>query len=119
MIILGYVYRFFSNFIFLALVYFILNVLEKYEQRTVVAVLVVVYASMRIASALRSFHFLLCLERLEAEARRLAATVDSANRREIVNEVASLRHASESQSYMDLMFLSLIVVLCCIKILTG
>ena len=54
---------------------------------------------MRIVFALRSFHFGHCLERLEAEARRLAVTIDSANRREIVKEVANLRRAAESQSY--------------------
>jgi hypothetical protein len=119
MIILGYVYSFFSNFLFLALVYFTLNLLEKYEQRTLVAILVLIYVAMRIVSALRSFHFRRCLERLEAEARRLATPVDSPNRREIVKEVTILRRAGESQSYMELMFLSLIVVLCCTKIVTG
>jgi hypothetical protein len=54
MIILGYCYRFISNFLLLALVYFTLNLLERYEQRTLVAVLVIIYASMRIALALRS-----------------------------------------------------------------
>ena len=116
MIVLGYVYRFVSNFMFLALVYFTLNLLEKYEQRSLVAVLVLIYSSTRIVSALRSFHFLRCLERLEAEARRLATPVDSANRRENVKEVAILRRANESQSYMEIMFLSLIIVLCCTKI---
>jgi hypothetical protein len=119
MIILVYCYRFISNFLLLALVYFTLNLLERYEQRTLVAVLVIIYASMRIALALRSFHFRRCLERLEAEARRLATPVDSVNRREIVNEVASLRRANESQAYMELMFFSLILVLCCTKIVTG
>ena len=104
---------------FLALVYFTLNLLERYEQRTLVAVLVIIYASMRIVVALRSFHFRSCLERLEAEARRLATPVDSVNRREIVKEVASLRRANESQAYMELMFLSIIVVLCCAKIVMG
>jgi hypothetical protein len=52
-----------------------LNLLEKYEQRTLVAVLVLIYTSMRIVSALRSFHFRRCLERLEAEARRLATPI--------------------------------------------
>ena len=75
MIILGYCYRFASNFMLLALVYFTLNLLERYEQRTLVAVLVIIYASMRIALVLRSFHFRSCLERLEAEARRLATPV--------------------------------------------
>jgi putative SOS response-associated peptidase YedK len=54
-----------------------------------------------IVLALRSFHFGRCLECLETEARRLAMNVDSANRREIVKEVASLRRAGESQSYRN------------------
>ena len=69
---LSYAYRFLSNFIFLALVYYSLNFLEKYQQRAVVAILVLVYATMRAASALRSFYFFQRIERLEGEARRLA-----------------------------------------------
>jgi hypothetical protein len=48
-----------------------------------------------------------------------SVTVDSANRREIVKEIANLRRAGESQSYMERMFLSLIVMLCCAKIVSG
>ena len=70
---LSYAYRFLSNFVFLALVYFALNFLDKYQHRVVVAVLVLVYAGMHAASALRSFHFFQRIERLEGEARRLAA----------------------------------------------
>jgi hypothetical protein len=70
--ILGHIYRFVSNFVFLALVYFSLNFLEKYQHRAIVAVLVLVYASMRAASTLRSFYFFQKIERLEIEARRLA-----------------------------------------------
>jgi len=58
MAFLSYVYRFLSNFVFLALVYFALNFLEKYQHRVVVAVLVLVYAGMHAASALRSCGFL-------------------------------------------------------------
>ena len=54
---------------FLALVYFSLNFMEKYQQRAVVAILVLVYAAMRAASALRSFYFFQRIERLEVEAR--------------------------------------------------
>src|SRR5215475_12609142 len=72
MLFLSYAYRFLSNFVFLALVYFALNFLEKYQHRVVVAVLVLVYAGMHAASALRSFHFFQRIERLELEARRLA-----------------------------------------------
>ena len=78
MIILGYVYRVVSNFAFLALVYYSLNFMEKYNQRAVVAILVLVYASMRGASALRSFYFFQKIERLELEARRLAAVAGEA-----------------------------------------
>src|SRR6202166_2113553 len=70
--LLSLAYRFISNFVFLALVYYSLNFLEKYQQRAVVAILVLVYAAMRAASALRSFYFYQRIERLEGEARRLA-----------------------------------------------
>jgi hypothetical protein len=73
MTFLSYAYRFVSNFVFLALVYFSLNFMEKYEHRVVVAVLVLVYAGMHAASALRSFYFFQRIERLELEARRLVA----------------------------------------------
>src|SRR5664279_6590586 len=71
--LLSYGYRFLSNFVFLALVYFSLNFMEKYQQRAIVAILVLVYASMRAASALRSFYFFQKIERLELEARRLSS----------------------------------------------
>jgi hypothetical protein len=123
MIILSYIYRFFSNFVFLALVYFSLNFLEKYQQRAIVAILVLVYALMRAVSALRSFHFFQRIERLEGEARRLAGLTGegpsaSASRRQIVSDVSGLRHAGEMKSYIDLLFLSLVVALCVAKIVT-
>ncbi|MGY4224704.1 hypothetical protein ACVMIH_002065 [Bradyrhizobium sp. USDA 4503] len=46
MIFASYAYRVVSNFVFLGLVYFTLNLLEKYEQRATVAILVLVYAAM-------------------------------------------------------------------------
>jgi hypothetical protein len=121
---LSYAYRFLSNFIFLALVYYSLNFLEKYQQRAVVAILVLVYAMMRAASALRSFYFFQRIERLEGEARRLAASAGdgpsaATARKQIVNEVAGLRHAGEMKSYIDLLFLALIVLLCVAKIVTD
>ena len=87
--ILGHIYRFVSNFVFLALVYFSLNFLEKYQHRAIVAILVLVYASMRAASALRSFYFFQKIERLEIEARRLAGLAEegpaaTAGRKKIV-----------------------------------
>jgi hypothetical protein len=122
--LLSYAYRFLSNFIFLALVYYSLNFMDKYQQRAVVAILVLVYAVMRAASALRSFYFFQRIERLEGEARRLAGLAGegpaaSAARKQIVSEVASLRQAGEMKSYIDLLFLALIVLLCVSKIVTD
>src|SRR3981189_3123055 len=98
MTFLSYAYRFVSNFVSLTLVYYNLNVLEKYPQRVMVAVLVLVYAGMHAASALRSFYFFQRIERLEAEARRLAQVAAegpnaSSARKQIVGEVSGLRHA--------------------------
>jgi hypothetical protein len=121
---LSYAYRFLSNFVFLALVYYALNVMEKYQQRAVVAILVLVYAGMRAASALRSFYFFQRIERLEVEARRLASLAGegpsaSSQRRQIVTEVSGLRTAGEMKSYIDLLFLAMIVLLCVTKIVTN
>ena len=124
MILLSYIYRFVSNFVFLALVYFSLNFMEKYEHRVIVAVLVLVYAGMHAASALRSFSFFQRIERLELEARRLAAAAaegpsSTSARKQIVSEVSVLRHAGEMKSYIDLLFLALVILLCIAKIVTN
>jgi hypothetical protein len=121
---LSYAYRFASNFVFLSLVYLALNFLEKYQQRAVVAILVLVYTGMRAASALRSFYFFQRIERLEVEARRLAGLAGegpaaAAQRRQIVTEVGGLRQAGEMKSYIDLLFLAMIVLLCITKIVTN
>jgi hypothetical protein len=121
---LSYIYRFASNFLFLVLVYFSLNFLDKYNQRVIVAVLVLVYCAMRAASALRSFYFFQRIERLEVETRRLAAAAGeghsgSSQRRLVVNEVSGLRQAGEMKAYIDLLFLALIVLLCVSKIVTN
>src|SRR3954464_8178148 len=104
MTLVSYVYRFISNFVFLALVYFSLNFLEKYPQRAMVAILVLVYAGMHAASALRSFYFFQRIERLEGEARRLASVAaegpnSAASRKQIVSEVSGLRHSGEMKAY--------------------
>jgi hypothetical protein len=122
--LLSLAYRFISNFVFLALVYYSLNFLEKYQQRAIVAILVLVYAAMRAASALRSFYFFQRIERLELEARRLAGLAGegpgaSSARRQIVSDVGVLRRAGEMNSYIDLLFLALIVLLCISKIVTN
>ena len=124
MLFLSYAYRFLSNFVFLALVYFALNFLEKYPQRAVVAILVLVYAGMHAATALRSFYFFQRIERLEAEARRLATIAaegpnSAASRKQIVSEVGKLRHAGEMKAYIDLLFLALVILLCIAKIVTN
>ena len=124
MTFLSYAYRFVSNFVFLALVYFSLNFLDKYEQRVVVSILVLVYAAMHAASALRSFYFFQRIERLEIEARRLAAAAAegpnaAAARRQVVTDVSALRHAGEIKSYIDLLFLALVILLCVAKIVTN
>jgi hypothetical protein len=121
---LSYAYRFLSNFVFLALVYYALNVMERYQQRAIVAILVLVYAGMRAASALRSFYFFQRIERLEVEARRLASLAGegpaaASQRRQIVIEVGGLRTAGEMKSYIDLLFLAMIVLLCITKIATN
>jgi len=121
---LSYAYRFSSNFVFLALVYYSLNFLEKYQQRAIVAILVLIYAATRAASALRSFYFFQRIERLELEARRLAGLTGdgpaaAAARKQIINDVGTLRHAGEMKAYIDLLFLALVVVLCVSKIVTN
>jgi len=122
--LLSYGYRFLSNFVFLALVYFSLNFMEKYQQRAIVAILVLVYGAMRTASALRSFYFFQRIERLEVDARRLAAVAGegpaaSASRKQIVGGVTALRRIGEMNSYIDLLFLAMVVLLCVSKIVTD
>jgi hypothetical protein len=121
---LSYAYRFASNFVFLALVYYSLNLLDKYGQRAIVAIMILVYASMRAVSALRSFYFFQKIERLEVETRRLAKSAgdghsSSSQRRLIVTEVSELRHAGEMKAYIDLLFLGLIVLLCVSKLMSN
>jgi hypothetical protein len=121
---LSHAYRFVSNFVFLAMVYYGLNFMEKYPQRAVLALLVLVYSAMRAASALRSFYFFQRVERLELEARRLAGLTGegpaaSASRKQIVNDVSALRRGGEINAYIDLLFLAIIVLLCISKIVTN
>src|ERR1700732_557644 len=118
---LSYAYRFCSNFIFLSLVYFSLNFMEKYQQRTIVAVLVLIYSAMRAVSTLRSFYFFQKIERLEVEARRMIASAAESvtpSRKQAVSDVSGLRRDAEMKAYMDLFFLACIVLLCVAKIVT-
>jgi hypothetical protein len=117
MAFLSIIYRFVTNFAFLAVVYFSLNFMEKYPNRAVLAILVLVYSAMRAASTLRAFYFFQKIEKLEAETRRLQAPINdggggTAARKQIVTDVARLRRDGELKSYMDLFFLALIVLLC-------
>jgi hypothetical protein len=121
---LGLVYRFVSNFAFLALVYYSLNLMERYQQRAILGILVLVYAGMRAASAIRSFYFFQRIERLELEAARLAVLTGEGPaaatvRKQIVNNVSVLRRDGERKSYIDLLFLALVVLLCISKIVTD
>ena len=121
---LSYAYRFASNFIFLALVYYSLNFLDKYQQRAIVAILVLVYAATRAVSALRSFYFFQRIERLEVDVRRIGAlpneaAAPAAQRKAVAAEVGALRQAGEMKAYIDLLFLALIVLLCVSKIVTD
>ena len=120
---LSFIYRALSNFVFLLLVYYSLNFLDKYQQRAVVAILVLVYSATRAATALRSFYFFQRIERLEGETRRLISMIGdgpaaSASRRQIISDVSRLRRAGEMNTYIDLLFLALIVLLCISKIVT-
>jgi hypothetical protein len=121
--LLSFVYRFISNFAFLSVVYFSLNFMEKYNNRAILAILVLVYTAMRAASTLRSFYFFQKIERLEIETRRLMASAAdsagiSASRRQAVSDVGGLRRDAEMKAYMDLFFLACIVLLCVAKIVT-
>jgi len=122
MVLLSFVYRFVTNFAFLAVVYFSLNFMEKYSNRAILAILVLVYTGMRAASTLRAFYFFQKIEKLEAEAKRLQAPINDGSggtpaRKQIVTDVARLRRDGELKSYMDLFFLALIVLLCVANIM--
>jgi hypothetical protein len=109
----SYAYRFASNFAFLAVVYFTLNFLTKYEERTIIAALVLAYSVMRVASAIRQFHFYSRIERLEAA----VGNAETPGKKQVIRDVAVLRHQGELKAYMDLLFLGLISLLCIAKII--
>ena len=122
--ILNHAYRFISNFLFLALVYYSLNFMDKYPQRATLAILVLVYSGMRAATVLRSFYFFQRIERLEVESRRVIALLteggaQSPLKKQTVADVAMLRRDGEIKSYIDLFFLAAVVLLCVAKIVTD
>ena len=121
---LSFVYRFITNFAFLAAVYVSLNYIDKYNNRAILAILVLIYAGMRAASALRSFYFFQRIERLEVEARRVIALLteggaQSPLKKQTVADVAMLRRDGEIKSYIDLFFLAAVVLLCVAKIVAD
>jgi len=122
--ILSIVYRVVSNFAFLAVVYLSLNFIEKYPNRAILAIVVLAYAAMRAVSSLRSFFFFNRIERLEIEARRLMAIIESAGggsnvRKQMVTDVSVLRRDAEVKAYIDLFFLAIVVLVCVAKIVTN
>jgi hypothetical protein len=124
MLFMSYAYRVVSNFVFLALVYLALNFMEQYQHRVVVAVLVLIYAGMHAASALRSFHFFQRIERLELETRRVIAAMgegpnSTSTRKQVITDVTALRHAGEIKAYIDLMFLAIVILLCVAKVVAN
>ena len=118
---LSFVYRFVTNFAFLATVYLSLNYIEKYNNRAILAIAILLYAGMRAATAVRSFYFFQRIERLEIEARRVIALVtqggaQSPIKAKTVADVTLLRRDGEIKSYIDLFFLAAVVLLCVAKI---
>src|SRR3954469_9347163 len=101
---LGYAFRALTNFVFLAMVYFSLNFLDKYQPRAIVAAMILVFSAMRAVSSFRSFYFFQGVGRLETETRRLAGSIaggpgEEVARKMIVNEVGELRRGREMLAY--------------------
>ena len=91
MVALSFIYRFASNFILFAIVYFSLNYLDKPTERAIVALLFLAYAGMRTVSLIRTFFFYHQIERLEEEVRcpmQTGGRTPSTRRRRIARDVA-------------------------------
>jgi hypothetical protein len=122
--VLSYAYRFLTNFAFLALVYFSLNYIDKYNNRAMLAMLILVYSALRAASAIRTFYFFQRVEKLESEARRLITLITEGGaksplKKQTVQDVTFVRRDGEVKSYIDLFFLASVVLLCVAKIVTD
>ena len=122
--VLSFAYRFLTNFALLATVYLSLNYVEKYHNRAMLAMLVLIYSALRAASAIRTFYFFQRIERLESEARRLITLItergaQSPLRKQTVSDVSLLRRDGEIKSYIDLFFLASVVLLCVAMIVTD
>lgn len=123
MTFLSLLYRFVSNFALLMLAYYSLNALENYQQRSILALLILIYVLTRAISAWRSFSFFQSIERLENESRRIGSLLglrpdQSLIKRQIINDVTEKRRHGEFKSYIDLLFLTIVVVLCVTKIVS-
>ena len=121
---MSFVYRFITNFAFLATVYLSLNYIEKYNNRAILAMAILVYAGMRGAIALRSFYFFQRIERLEIESRRVISLITQGGatspiKVKTVADVTLLRRDGEIKAYIDLFFLAAVVLLCVAKIIQG
>jgi len=119
---LSFAYRFLTNFTFLAMVYLSLNYIEKYNNRAILAIAILLYAGMRAATALRSFYFFQRIEKLEIESRRVIALVTQGGatspiKAKTVADVTLLRRDGEIKSYIDLFFLAAVVLLCVARII--
>jgi hypothetical protein len=121
--ILAFIYRVASNFALLAVTYLSLNYIENYQNRAVLAMMILVYAGMRSATVLRSFQFFTRIERLELEVRRilnaLGQVAAGTTSKQVVNDVSIVRQDAEKKAYIDLFFLAAIVILCAAKIVTN
>ncbi|NPU13648.1 hypothetical protein HL667_27970 [Bradyrhizobium sp. 83012] len=120
----GLAYRFISNFVFLAAVFLSLNYIEKYQNRAVLALVVLIYAGMRAVTVVRTFHFFGRIEKMETDVRRLAGMlgegpVGQVVSKQVVADVGSLRKDGEKKSYMDLFFLAAAVILCVSKLISN
>ena len=123
MTLLSLLYRFISNFVLLMLAYYSLNALENYQQRSILALLILIYVLTRAISAWRSFSFFQSIERLENESRRIGSLLglrpdQSLIKRQIINDVTEKRRHGELKAYIDLLFMTLVVVLSVTKIVS-
>jgi hypothetical protein len=121
---LSFVYRFITNFAFLVMVYLSLNYIEKYNNRAILAIAILLYAGMRAAIALRSFYFFQRIERLEIESRRVIALITEGGatspiKKQTVADVTLLRRDGEIKAYIDLFFLAAVVLLCVARIIND
>lgn len=120
MLVLSLAYRFASNFVLLAMAYFSLNLVQQYDQRVILAMIIMLFAGMRILSSLRAFHFFGRVEQLESDFKRVLGALEALKGRPppaIIQQVADLRHSGEMKAYLDLFFLSVIIIICIARLL--